>query len=582
MRAFGPPERSAGPAPHAAGSAGAAARDGRLNRSGRAGRIAARVPADRPPTSSPSSAPPHRWIAIAVLMALTLALRVGYLLMLAGQGHVYADVDQYLAKGASLVASGGFRWTFDAVAYPWGGRVYALPPLYSLYLGPFAAWPSYPVNAFAGLAVVNTAVIPLIVATGRRLHSDRTGVVAALLYACWGADVAAYAAIRQEALYIPLVIVATWALVRALDGAGGRYRFAVAGAAFGLAALCRSMPIYYVAAAAAGLALRDWRGGGWRQAGHLAGGFAALTVPYSVALSIHLGEPTLIENHGGILVAHRYLGGGHRQVPGFTTVVLAILQQIWAAPGAFAAGTLDQARSLVSVSGGRFVQEGIVAATAQGAVLWKLAAHLLIDVPWVLALVLAPIGAAMARLRPAVAALLAWTLLNVALTAVTGFGGSRLRGPFEIHLVLLAAVALAGPWRVARWPPLLAGAAVAAVLAGMVAPQLDRGFRARGNYGVRWTAAGAETRATVTGASGANVLAMAGGLEVEVTNPGTAPVVVDLRVEGTALVQAATLDPGAHRVAIVPTERPALTFVEVSAVDAQRRPATVEVRAIRR
>lgn len=515
-------------------------------------------------------------------MTLTLALRIGYLLMLAGQEHVYGDVDRYLANGASLVASGGFRWTFDAVAYTWGGRVYALPPLYSLYLGSFAEWPSYPLNAFIGLAVLNATVIPLIVATGARLHSRRAGVVAASLYASWGADIAAYAAIRQEALYIPLVIVATWALVRALDGAGGRCAFVAAGAAFGLAALCRSMPIYYVAAAAGGLALRDWRGAGWRQAGQLVAGFAMLTVPYSIALSLHLGQPTLIENHGGILVAHRYLGAGQREVPGFTTVVIAILQQIRAAPGAFAAETFDQARSLVYVSGGRFVQEGVFAATAQGAGLWKLAAHLLIDVPWLLALMLAPVGAAMARLRPAVVALLAWALLNVALTAITGFGGSRLRGPFEIHLVLLASVALAGPWRIDRRLPLVAGLAASAALAGVVAPQIERSTRARGNYGVRWTTAGADTRATVTGASGANVLALAGGLEIEVTNPGATPIAVDVRVGGTAVMQGATVDPGAHRAAIVPAERPALTFVEVDARDAQRRPAVVDVHVLRR
>ena len=56
---------------------------------------------------------------------------------------------------------------------------------------------------------------------------------------------------------MPLVIAATLALVRAWDrrGAGA---FALAGAAFGLAALCRSMPIYFVAAAAVAVVLRDW------------------------------------------------------------------------------------------------------------------------------------------------------------------------------------------------------------------------------------------------------------------------------------------------------------------------------------
>ena len=66
-----------------------------------------------------------------------------------------------------------------------------------------------------------------------------------------------------------------------------------------------------VAARAARLA----QGAGPREALALVGGFAALTLPYSLALSIHLGEPTLIENHGGILVASRYLHGGNRLAP---------------------------------------------------------------------------------------------------------------------------------------------------------------------------------------------------------------------------------------------------------------------------
>ena len=238
-----------------------------------------------------------------------------------GPDFVWHDADAYLAKGARLVESGEFRWTYDAVAYPWGGRVYALPPLFSIYLAPFARFASYPFNAFVGLAVLNALAIPLIVRLGTRLHSLTAGLVGGLLYACWGSDIVGFGQVRQEPLYVPLVIAATLALVRAWDrrGAGP---FALAGAAFGLAALCRSMPIYFVAAAAVALVLRDRRrrrrSEALGEALALAGGFAALTLPYSLALSIHLGQPTLIENHGGILVAARYLHGGNRlAAPGF-------------------------------------------------------------------------------------------------------------------------------------------------------------------------------------------------------------------------------------------------------------------------
>ena len=99
---------------------------------------------------------------------------------------------------------------------------------------------------------------------------------------------------------------------------------------------------------AAAAVLRDWRRAGRREALALAGGFAALTLPYSLALSIHLGEPTLIENHGGILVASRYLHGGNRLAPpGFGRVARAILQELATSPVTFIQVTLDQGRSLL-------------------------------------------------------------------------------------------------------------------------------------------------------------------------------------------------------------------------------------------
>ena len=408
------------------------------------------------------------------------------------------------------------------MAYPWGGRVYALPPLFSLYLAPFAAWPGYPFTALVGLAVLSALMVPILVRLGARLHSERAGLVAAGLYACWGSDVVAFGSIRQEPLYVPLVIAAFWALARAWDGAGGRFAYGVAGAAFGLAALCRSMPIYFVALLAVILVLRDRKGGGARHALGLVAGFALLTLPYSLALSLHLNQPTLIENHGGILVAHKLLSQS-TQVPDFTTVATALVTRAVTEPLAFTGEALDQARSLLHIAGGRFIQEGIVAGSAAAAERWKAAAHVLIDVPWILALGLAPLGLALARARPLGALLLLWALLNIGLTAITGFGGSRLRAPFEPQLVLLASVVLAGGWARPRLPWLgLAAAATVAIVAAML-PQVTRSFGARAGYGPRWTAAsGLESRVVLTGASGANILVTGGGLDLHRHQPGMA------------------------------------------------------------
>jgi hypothetical protein len=516
------------------------------------------------------------------LVALAMALRLGCLFYLLGPDFVWRDADAYLDKGARLVTSGEFRWTYEAVAYPWGGRVYALPPLFSLYLAPFARFESYPFNAFVGLAVLNALAIPLIVRLGTRLHSLNAGLVGGLLYACWGSDIAGLAQVRQEPLYVPLVIAATLALVRAWDrrGAGA---FALAGAAFGLAALCRSMPIYFVAAAAVAIALRDWRKGGPLEALALAGGFAALTLPYSIALSIHLGEPTLIENHGGILVAARYLHGGNRLAPpGFGRVAGAILQELATSPLTFIQVTLDQARSLLPLIGGRYLQDGVFAASASSAAAWKVAAHAFIDAPWLFAIVLAPFGVAVARNRPAACLLAVWALLNLGLTALTGFGGSRLRCPFEVHVALLASVVVAGGWPRPRPLALAFGLAGSIGAAVLMVPQIERAAAARANYGTRWTQSGFRTAARVSGASGANVLSSPAGLDVSLRNAGSAPIRVDLRVDGVAVVQASTLEPGAERRLEWRTARTGLLFIEASSTALDGQPAAVDVQIDRR
>ena len=114
------------------------------------------IPAPLLAAAPPIDARPAHWTWLAVggLVALALALRLACLFHVLGPGFVWHDADGYLAKGAKLVESGSFRWTYDAVDYPWGGRVYALPPLFSLYLAPFARFPGYPFNKTKRLSII--------------------------------------------------------------------------------------------------------------------------------------------------------------------------------------------------------------------------------------------------------------------------------------------------------------------------------------------------------------------------------------------------------------------------------------------
>ena len=254
------------------------------------------------------------------------------------------------------------------MAYPWGGRVYALPPLFSLYLAPFARFASYPFNAFVGLAVLNALAIPLIVRLGTRLHSLTAGLVGGLLYACWGSDIVGLGQVRQEPLYLPLVIAATLAPGARVGSARRRFVRARRRGLRPGGAVPIDADLLRGRGGRRGRAARLAEGPDAREALALVGGFAALTLPYSLALSIHLGEPTLIENHGGILVASRYLHGGNRLAPpGFGRVAGAILQELATSPVTFIQVTLDQARSLLPLTGGRYLQDGVFAASASSA-----------------------------------------------------------------------------------------------------------------------------------------------------------------------------------------------------------------------
>lgn len=78
------------------------------------------IPAPLIAAAPPTDAGGARWSWAAVgglvALALALALRLACLVYLLGPGFVWHDADAYLAKGARLVESGGFRWTYDAVS----------------------------------------------------------------------------------------------------------------------------------------------------------------------------------------------------------------------------------------------------------------------------------------------------------------------------------------------------------------------------------------------------------------------------------------------------------------------------------
>jgi 4-amino-4-deoxy-L-arabinose transferase-like glycosyltransferase len=446
---------------------------------------------------------------LVVILVVGLALRTAYLLSVTSNPHfTWIDPDSYMEDARELAGNGnGWRWTFEAVEHSVEGRHYALPPLYPVFLSLFALFPFFPLTAQFGQVVLATLAIVFVFELGRQIHFSRAGLIAAGVYALWLPNIIAVWSTMQEALYVPLVLLAFVLLTRGVNKETGWLLFGLSGLVFGLSALTRSMPMYFMIP----VSVLHWatarnRKHALLQVGALVVGFALVTIPYSVALSLHLGEATFIENHGGLRIVAQYGGAsGHR--PGGLVDTAFILGEAFVdSPRAVLGEWTESARSIFHVNGGRLLQIYLAAKTYVGAILWKTAAHVGADLLFIGSLVLAPFGLIVAK-RWRIASLFAlWVLLNISLTALSGFGGSRLRVPIEPHLIVLAGVVLAGqfPRRSYGWWALSASIALVSTLT--VLPQVPTSLRARGDYGVRWSRPTRPKRTTMTGRAGFNIL----------------------------------------------------------------------------
>ena len=453
--------------------------------------------------------PARRTLLFLLLIVLTgFVIRLGYLLEVTSQpGYRWADPDSYERKARELAGGDdGWRWSFDAVRHTVDGRDYSLPPLYPALLSAFALLPGFPRNAQVGQVLLSSLSIVLVFFLARSVHSKRAGLLAAAIYALWLPNIIAVWSTMQETLYVPLVLLAFALLVRAIEGDFGLTASYSAGLAFGLAALTRSIPLYFMPLAA----LFSWRP---KKIVGLALGFATFTVPYSVALSYHLGEVTFIENHGGIRVVERYGGYDEGEPPGTLETGFIVARALVSSPGEILSDWWSTTRAVLHVNGGRLLQIYLGAQTKIGARVSKLASIVLADSTFIVSLLLAPLGLALCR-RPRLAWVLAgWIGLNLALTMVSGFGGARLRAPFEPLLVVLAAVVIAGDYRVGRRFELPLALFVSLALAAIVLPQIPSSLRARGDYGVYWPLDALPKRAPMVGEAGFNVLAVADSVE---------------------------------------------------------------------
>jgi 4-amino-4-deoxy-L-arabinose transferase-like glycosyltransferase len=504
-------------------------------------------------------------VALVAIAILGFVLRLSYLLhAINTPGFVWEDPDGYMTQALKLAGGGhSWRWTFDAVTYSINAQHHALPPMYSAFLSVFALFPGFPLSAQVAQVVLATLAIVLMFELGRLLHSPATGLVAAAAYAIWIPNIFNVWSTSQETLYLPLILLAFVLLSRALIRQSS-ITFGLAGVVFGLAALTRSMPLFFVPPAAALCTLLDVdRRRGARHAIVLAVAFLLIVGPYSLALSRHFGQLTVIDTHGSI---HLETKTGARAA-GLLETAGALWRSIQAAPIDFASGALARVRSLLHVNGGRILQIYVVAGSRLQARLFEAAVHIGTDALLICSTLLAGIGAALCR-RPRIAWLLfLWTGVNVAIASVGGFGGARLRVPFEPMLMVMAAVCVTGAWQRRRRLGLVAGTTLGILAATATLPQLPRSLDARADYGVAWPSIFSRSTGRFERRAGLTIPVRDGFASLGVTSDETTrPIRVHVRVN-SVLVQTSDLSPGQNRMMRLLAPDRAFAFVEIEALD---------------
>lgn len=515
---------------------------------------------------------------VGILVLASLAIRMWALETAVSAGTFAAiDADSYLKNARALAQDGeGWRWTNSAVAYPWAGQIYYLPPLYPVFLSVFVLlFENFQYWAAVGQVAINALSVAGLFVIGASVHSHRAGVIAALIYTGWLSSIWRFGIFIQEQLYLPLLIVSFALLLRATSRQASPSAFALAGAVFGLATLTRSMPLYFMIPAAIGYVAISRDRAAVRRASALLAGFLLVTGLYSVFLSYQLNRFMFVENHAGISI--ELYGVQKSGIPGHDDIAVQLLGALWQDPARFFETWWGYVRALFHVPGDRWLH-AFMASDAQGAVTAKFLAHVGIDAPWVICVLLAPFGAVLARRSREAALLVLWVVIVLVLTALSATGGVRYRSPIEPGLIVLASVVIAGAWRRPRPAGMLGAVAGTLVAGSLVVQQIPRVAEARANYGlVGWAGPEVGWRAAAHGAAGFNLLPNAtGSLEMVIdrTEHG-GPVQATIRVDGHPIAER-TLTSGPERIRLAPRHQ-GFHFIEVTATDASGNPAPVEI-----
>ena len=513
---------------------------------------------------------------LVLIAALGLAIRLTTLYdALQSPGYKWEDPDRYVTQALRLAGDGHWRWTFDAVTYAINNQRHALPPMYLVFLSIlFALFPGFPLTAQIAQVVLSIASILLVFALGRRLHSASSGLIAAAAVCALGAE----------------------HLQRLVDVAGNAVR----------PAHPRRVPPAGARARRPGtLARLSDRGAGIRR-----GGFdeidAALLRPAGGSPARLVGRLSPARGAAGRRLRCRLCAADsalfsravatfrpdHHHRHAWQHSPRIGLRHAGAGPLRNRGGSLacDQRRSrqptFRDVSPARgpcststaaaSCRIHVVAQLWASALIWKTIVHLGADLLLIVGVILAAPGAVLSRRRNLAVFLLLWAAINIGIASLGGFGGARLRAPFEPLLAILAAVVFAGAWQRPRPAALAAAIATGAVAAMAVLPQVPASLRSWPDYGMAWPSILSRPSGTFTAAAGLNVPAFDGRAAFDVTSNAQFPTRLEIRVGGVHVNDVAL---AAGETKTIRTMWPArgLAYIELDQQAPANQPAVIAV-----
>jgi 4-amino-4-deoxy-L-arabinose transferase-like glycosyltransferase len=241
------------------------------------------------------------FFALAGIAAIGLALRIWYLLAVAGKAPLVGDGLEFHALANGLADGHGY---VSPIVVPGQEAVATAhkPPLYPLSLAVVSAFggTGYVAHQIAS-AVMGTGTVLVLGMLGARLAGRRAALLAAGLGALYPVFVATDASLRSDSLYTLLIALALLSAYRAWERPSPA-RLGQLGVVIALAALTRSEGLVLLVLLAAPIVWRRGEGR-WARLAVVAVACGLVLAPWLIRCWVVFDQPVAISTNSGDLLA---------------------------------------------------------------------------------------------------------------------------------------------------------------------------------------------------------------------------------------------------------------------------------------